>query len=342
MDPGVGHVGADDRKRRILGDHRLGEIIERAEMELNPGQASFGLPPQVVDIGGGRWPVVVAGHHHGQIVLARPARRLLQARTILGGVVAENAGTVRTLPPEKRRHLDGEAGAIAAELQELDAGMRQQRRPDPGVAGNIGHLAGNRQRPAILPGQLRRDAESAHQILEIVRLRMQGEGQRMEGDGALADRLLDAHLAGRILPRPEHMGERPAGQRPGEPLFRRPAVRGLDDLERAVHHRLAVFPEHVLDRLGVADVEMGLEDHPDMFVFHGHLHDRVAGLGERGGGMDIDLGEQRVGQRRIRLFGRAGRLQGKRQIAEIAELASRVADGHAMLAAPVVSGLIRA
>ena len=90
-------------------------------------------------------------------------------------------------------------------------------------------------------------AQPAHQVLQVLGLGVRGERQRVEGDGALAHRLFDARPAGRFLLRTEHVRQRPAGQRPGEPLLRRQIARGLHHLERAVHHVDAILLEHLLD-----------------------------------------------------------------------------------------------
>ena len=187
------------------------------------------------------------------------------------------------------------AGAIAADLQELHSGMGQNGRPHPGVAGHVGHLGRDGQRPAVLAGDRRREPHSPHQVFQVARFRVQTERQGLDRERPFPDGLLDARLAGRLLFRPEDVCRRPTRNDPGKAFFRRQLPLLIDDPQRAVHHLHAVLPQNAFDRIGIADIKMRLEGDP-------HVGDlgrrRDIRLGWSGDGLDLP---GRIG--RIDLFG---------------------------------------
>ncbi len=50
--------------------------------------------------------------------------------------------------------MHGGAGAVAADVEKLDAGMFEQGRQNPGVFRHVGHFGGARQRQAVLARQI--------------------------------------------------------------------------------------------------------------------------------------------------------------------------------------------
>ena len=72
VDPGVGHVAADDRQLGLLGKHGAGEIVEGAEMDADARHVLLRISPQIFHVCQRGRTLVVAGHDHGQVVLAGP------------------------------------------------------------------------------------------------------------------------------------------------------------------------------------------------------------------------------------------------------------------------------
>ena len=69
VDPGVGHVAADDRQLGLLGKHRAGEIVECAEMDANARHVLLCILPQIFHLCQRGRTLIVAGHDHGKVVL---------------------------------------------------------------------------------------------------------------------------------------------------------------------------------------------------------------------------------------------------------------------------------
>ena len=152
------------------------------------------------------------------------------------------------------------------------------------MARHVGHLRPDGQRLAQIAGDLRGKVQPADEVLEVQRFRVQAERQGMHGQPAFFQGLDDLGPAVRRLLLVDHPGQRPAGNRPGESLPGRRRAIGGDDRHGVVDHRTAIPVEDLRDRGGVADVEMGLEDDPDVAHFDRRGGRFVAARGRGGTG----------------------------------------------------------
>ena len=176
------------------------------------------------------------------------------------------------------------AGVVAADLQELHAGMGQQvghTQEWQGTSVILAAMGNGRPYLRAIADENRIPRTRSSRSLG---LRVQAERQGLDRQRSFPDRLLDARLAGRILLRTEDVRQRPARNDPGEAFLRRQLPLLIDDPQRAVHHLHAVLAENAFDRVGVTDVEMRLEGDP-------HVGDlgrrRDIRLGWSGDGLDL-------------------------------------------------------
>ena len=141
VDPGVGHVGADDRQVGILLEDRVAEVGEAAHADLHAGKLALGLGQQLLDLIGRGRPLVVARVNQGQPSLVGPVFGRLQPAAVTAGLVhGQEARAVGPFPPKEPGHFRRRAGRVAADVEEVDARVLEHCRHDPGVRGDVGHF----------------------------------------------------------------------------------------------------------------------------------------------------------------------------------------------------------
>ncbi len=303
VNPGVGHVAADDGDLGLLGPEGVRKVRQPADTDLDPGQLGGGFGEELVDVLGLGRPRVVAGMDESQPGAVRPVGGRDEARAVfLRRVHGQEARAVRAFPPEEPRNARAAAGGVAAQMEKVHPGRRKERGHDPGVGRDVGHLGVAGQGEAGRTGEAGGEAQAADQVLGLEKLGMQGEGQGVDDEAAVLEGGLHTGFAlGRLAgPIFGDLGHRPAGQRPDEaPLGREGAV-AVDDVQRLVDHGGAIALHHGLGHVGIADIEVGLEDDDDL-VHGGERGSRNGGrrgyCGRPGGrqgraGNEGDDGEQ--------------------------------------------------
>lgn len=131
--------------------------------------------------------------------------------------------------------------------------------------------------------------QRAYEVLQLERLLVHRERERVDGEVAVADGAGDFLAASRGLFRAGNLAHRITGERPDELLFLRLIRVALDCLADLVSHLGAVLVAHVAGQRGVADVEMRFIDDDDgamRFAFGRIAHDRriAAACGQNGEG----------------------------------------------------------
>ncbi len=143
--------------------------------------------------------------------------------------------------------------------------MREQGGKSPGLRRHIGELRIGRQRLTVLFRQPRAAAQPADELLQISGLRFEGVGEGMPYDTPVMYGFFDADAPLRRLFFIEYHLHHPGRQHPDKPFRFRGVERVFDQLERPVHHAVAVIIQYFGDRMGIADVIVRFPNQNDLF-----------------------------------------------------------------------------
>ena len=210
------HVSVMSPRCLLLRDDGVREFVGVAETHLDAGELLPRLAQDIVHFLPRHRAGVVAPHVVGEPRLVPPPLGRCHAAaahpSVFGRVSKQNTRTVRALPPAECRNLIhhglGLAAGVAAQMQELHAGVGEQRGHHPCVIRHVRLLYVTRQIEAELPREVRAVREHPHQFFGIRSLRLARERQRMPHQASLAHGVLDLGPAfGRVLSVQDRVGQ---------------------------------------------------------------------------------------------------------------------------------------
>ena len=152
-------------------------------------------------------------------------------------------------------------------MQEPHARLGEERHDADRVAGDVGHLGGDRG-AAEAAIELLAVGEAGAEEVGRHQLGMRREGQGVPADQAPLDRPFQAGRRG-FAGMLEMVEDQPGARRPDEFWMRRILVEEmLAGIDRLRDEALMVLPAHLLGMVGEADVEVRLEDEMDHLFSH--------------------------------------------------------------------------
>ena len=250
VDPGIADLLGDDRQAVANRSKSLRECVHGRRLDPGVRKACRQRAVDVLELVGGlRSDVVVgmgerqgvgqAGHDHDVAVVAL--------------VHHDDLGPAGWIPPDEHGRDVGRRGrGIDPDVEELDAGLGEQRDDPARVPGDVGHLGGDRAlaEPRI---QSLGQAEPEPEQGRVHVLAEQAERQGMPGNVPGLDRGLHPPATGAVGPL-EVLVDQPRARRPDEP--RRRLVRRASG--RPWPGRAHLFAEG--DRLGDELVHVPRDD----------------------------------------------------------------------------------
>ena len=269
MNPRIGNVTAHHwQTSQILLQNQRRKIVHGSDPRLD---SPFRVKLNVLLHGFrcGR-ALVVPRHADVNPALVGPVRRGQRVAPVSIIVERQQPGTIRPLPPEKRRQAQRLVHKRPAHVIELDPGMGKKSRKNPGLPRHIAHLRTDGERlakPAVDGGG---NVQPAHQILQLRRLGVRCERISVNCQVAIPDGLLNLLPPFRGLTIPDDLLHRPAGKGPDKLLVLGLPDVHLDRIQHTIRHLRPVFMHHIPRPCRIANVKVGLvNDHHRFQRRHG-------------------------------------------------------------------------